>query len=465
MKKIFLSMLMLVAASAAFAQMTPEEKAALKEQQAALKAAQKEAKGQMSEGIKLRDEIELIVTANQTEVAKAAKADMSIVEKNNATIKQKAQEANQLLLTALNSGHIAQKSLFNANKALDDVSSRLLNPELELAAKHQTFDTLAFAKAVDGVCTGCYGQLENGNPKDELQKPVLIQAGNKMPKLMTYYAYLSMFYAETKNLDGAMAALDNYANFGKKYPRVADAEAVKNPQYPVSQIAFNVYLTAYNQKRFEVCEKYYDLACQYPDEQSHTFVLSSRPQIYLQQGDTLNWAKALESMIDDNPDSQNADIATQNLLAHHSKHGAKAMEAFADRLLAKYPNNKMANYGKGHSLFMQEKYMEALDYFKKTIEADPEFVEGYNMCGMSLYRDAGNNYFTKIEGKKFKTTAELNAAEEKLVKGPYREAAGYFESCREKASDKPELWAGPLQTIYRNLGEKAKAAELDVYLK
>lgn len=458
MKKIFLSMLMLVVASAAFAQMTPEEKAALK-------AAQKEAKTQMSQGVKLRDEIELLITANQTEAAKAAKADMSIIEKNNASVKQKALEANQLLLTALNSGHIADKNKFDANKALDDVSTRLLNPELEKAAKHEAFDTLAFAKAVDGVCTGCYGQLEYGNMKNELQKPVLMSAQNKMPKLMTYYAYLSMFYAETKNLDGAMAALDKYADYGKNYPRVADNEAVKNPQYPASQLAFNIYLTAYNLKRYEVCEKYYDMAFQYPDEQSHAFVLSSRPQIYLQQGDTLNWAKSLEKMIDDAPDSQNADIATQNLLAYHSKSGAKAMEEFADKLLAKYPNNKMANYGKGHSLFMQEKYSDALGYFKKTIEADPEFVEGYNMCGMSLYREAGNNYFQKIEGKKFKTTAELNAAEEKLVKAPYREAAGYFESCRDKASDKPDLWAGPLQTIYRNLGEKAKAAEMDVYLK
>ena len=35
----------------------------------------------------------------------------------------------------------------------------------------------------------------------------------------------------------------------------------------------------------------------------------------------------------------------------------------------------------------------------------------------------------------------------------------------EKAPEQPDTWAGPLQTIYRNLGEKEKAAELDAYTK
>ena len=458
MKKIFLSMLMLVAAGTAMAQMTPEEKAALK-------AAEKEARTQIAQGIKLRDGIELLMQANQAEFAKGDKKNQDLIDKNLVEVKKKALEANELLTKALTSGHVADKQQFDANKALDDVSTRLLNPELELAAKHESFDTLTFAKAVDGVCRGCYGQMEYGNPKNELQKPVLASAKAKMPKLMTYYAYLSMFYAETKNLDGSMDAFEKYANYGKNYPKVADEEAVKNPQYPASQMAFNLYLTAYNLKRFDVCEKYYDLALQYPDEQSHNFVTSSRPQIYLQQGDTANWVKSLEEMVDADPNSANADIATQNLLAYFSKKGAQSMSDFADRMLAKNPNNKMANYGKGHSLFNQEKYLEALEYFKKTVEIDPDFIEGYNMCGMSLYRQANENFRLKIDGKKFKTNAEMTNAEEKLVKSLYRQAVDYFESCREKASDKPDLWAGPLQTIYRNIGEKDKAAELDVYLQ
>ncbi len=458
MKKIILSLLMCAAFGTAFAQMTPEEKAALK-------AAQKEAKTQVSAGIKLRDEVNTLYSANQAEEAKGDKKNQSVIDKNVVLIKEKSLQASELLTKALSSGHVAPKQLFDTGKALDDVSTQLLNPELNLAAKKQTFDTLTFDRAIDGVCLGCYTQIENGNPKDEMQKVTLAQAKLKMPKLMTYYAYDCIFYTETKNMEGAMKAFDKYAGFAKKYPLVANEEAVQNPQYPVSQFAFNLYYTAFTLKRYDICDKYYNQALQFNDESSHNFVLSSRPQMFLQKGDTANWVASLEEMIAADPTSQNSDVAVQNLLAYFSKKGPKEMSEFADKMLAQNPANKMANYGKGHSLFSQEKYEEALPFFKKSVEVDANFTDGYNMCGMALYRQAGENYYKQIDGKKFKTTAELNAAEEKLVKSLYREAATYFEKCRELTPDTPEMWAGPLQTIYRNLGQKAKAAELDTYTK
>lgn len=458
MKKIFLSMLMLVVAGTAFAQMTPEEKAALK-------AAQKLAKTQVSSGIKLRDQVLTFYKANEAEAAKGDKANKALIEENIKSIKEKSLEAHELLTKAIQSGHIEGKKLFDPCKALDDVSTQLLNPELNLAAKHETFDTLTFAKAVDGVCMGCYGQIENGNPKDVIQKPIIDVANLKMPKLLTYYAYLCIFYSETKNLDGAIAAYEKYADFAKNYPRVAAAEEVKNPQYPASQFAFNIYYTAYTLKRFDVCAKFYDQALQYSDEQSRNFVLSSRPQIYLQKGDTVNWVKALEEMIEQNPTSSNAEVATQNLLAHFSKKGPQAMSEFADKVLASNPENKVANYGKGYSFFAQEKYEDALPFFKKAVEIDGNYVDGIFMCGTCLYRQALENYYKYLDNKKFKSDAELKKAENMYVKDLYREAVHYFETCREKAPDQSDQWAGPLQNIYKNLGEKEKAAELDEYMK
>lgn len=458
MKKIIMSILMLAVFGTASAQMTPEEKAALK-------AAEKEAKSQVSDGIKLRDEINLLYKANQDEREKGEKKNQAVIDKNAADIKQKAEVANGLLMKALASGHVAPKQRFDACKALDDVSTHLLNPELERAAAKQTFDTLLFAKSVEGVCEGCYGQLEYGSPKDYEQKPLLAQAELKMPKLQIYYAYLCLFYTETKNLDGAMAAFDKYAGFAKKYPKVADEESVKNPQYPLSQFAFNLYLTAFNMKRYDICEKYYDLALQYPDEQSHNYLLSSRPQIYLQQGDTAQWVKSLENIIYDAPQSLNAEVATQNLMAYYSKKGPKAMNEFADNILAKDPESKMANYGKGYSLFAEEKYEEALPFFQKTVEIDPEYVDGYNMCGTSLYRKALDNNYKYVDGKVFKSKAAENEAKEKYLFVLLRQAVTYFETCREKAPEKPELWASALQNIYKNLGENAKAAELEPYMK
>ena len=454
MKKMFLSLLMLALVGSASAQLTPEEK-----------AAQKEAKTQLSNGIKLRDEVLLLYNTNQAEAKKGEKSNDALIIKNQNSIREKSIASLDALQKAFATGFVPEKQLFDAAKALDDVSTQLLNPELALAANKQTFDTLTFAKSVDGVSQGCYGQLEYYNPKVEAQKVSYEAAKLKMPKLKTYYGYLCYFYVESKNLDGAVSAYDKYIGFSEKYPKVADEPEVKNPQTPASQFAFNIYYTAFNLKRYDVCDKFYEKALEFPDEQSHNFVVSSRPQMYLQQGDTANWVKSMEELILSAPNSPNAEVATQNLLAHFSKQGSETMGAFAEKLLAKDPNNKMANYGKGYSLFSSEKYTEALEYFKKSVEADPDFVEGYNMCGTSLYRQASVNYFKQIDGKKFSNATTLANAEEKYVKSLYREAATYFEACREKAPEDSDLWAGPLQTIYKNLGEKAKAAEMEQYVK
>ena len=451
-------MLLLVSVSSAFAQMTPEEKAELK-------AAQKEAKSQVSQGMKLRDEILMMYAANQTEQAKGEKANKKLITDNKAAIATKSREANELLLTAIGSGHVADKQMFDASKALDDVSSQLLNPELEKAAAHETFDTLAFAKAVDGVCKGCYGVLEHGNKKNELQKPTILQSELKMPKLMTYYAYLCLFYTETKNLKGASDAFDKYANFAQTYPLVANEPEVVNPQYPISQFAFNLYYTAYQLKDVASCEKYYPLALKFEDEQSHNFVVSSRPQLYHDMQDTVKWVAALEDVATAYPGTDAGETAIQNLLSIAGHKGNAEMCQKADELLGRFPNSKVANYGKGYSFFAQEKYEDGLTYFQKSVEIDPEYVEGNFMCGMSIYRQALENYYKHIDSKKYKSAAEMNAAEDKYVKTYFRQAKGYFERCRELAPTKVEDWAGPLQNIYKNLGEKDKAAEMAELLK
>ncbi len=459
MKKFMLTILACGLVSMAMAQ-TPEEKAAMKAEREALKAAQKEAKSQMNDGIKLRDAVNLLYNANQTERGKGEKADQDLISKNEAAIKKQSLEAHELLTKALASGHVAEKKLFEAYKALEDVSTQLLNPELNKAAASQPFDTLTFAKAVDGVSDGCYGVITHGNKKDELQKPTVLADELKMPKLMTYYAYLCQFYITGKNLPAACVALDKYVAFPQKYPAVAEDEAVKNPSMPVSQFAFNIYLTAFNAKDFSVCEKYYELASQYPDEASHNFVLSSRPQMYKEVGDTVKWVQALKDVADKNPDSDAAETAIQNLLSIYSNRGNAELTKVADEMLAKYPNSKVTNYGKGYSLFSQELYDEGYAYFLKALEIDPGYVNAIYMAGTCKYRNALSNYYKYIDNKKYKTQAEMSQAEETYVKAYFRDAQKHFEHLRELKPEDVSQWAGPLENIYKNIGMPEKAAEM-----
>lgn len=450
-------MLMLVAASAAFAQMTPEEKAALKAQQAAQKAAEKKARDEIAKAKKLYDAGTALMSPDPyTNKARTHEDTLAAMDKYR--------EGEQLLESALSSGNVAEKQLYDAWLTRKMIANHLMNYNLVKFNK-EPFDTIECCQSIINVTKGMENIIKYHKKNDEFQeKQAKLEIANVV-KMSTFMGYRSYFYVLMKDIENAAKALDDYMAYPNKFAGVCPQIKEYQPDPSYENLGFNIYLLAYNAKKYDLCEKFYDIASSYDDEQSHNFVLSSRPQMYLLQGDTAKWVAALEQVIDKEPGSTNADAAVQNLLAYYGKKGFDEMSAFADKILAKDPNSKMGNYGKGHSLFSANKYMEALEYFKKTIEIDPEFVEGYNMSGMCLYRQAADNYFNKIDGKKFKSQAEVNAAEEKLVKSLYREAIGYFESCRDKSPNDTSLWAGQLKTIYVNLGDKAKAAEMDAYLK
>lgn len=458
MKKVFLSLIALGMFSVARAQqLTPEEKAALK-------AAQKEAKTEMNAGIKLRDQVLMLNTAIQEEQAKGEKADQEEIKANQAQIKEKSLEAIDHLQKAMRSGMIADKKMFEPSKALDDVATFALNPELNLAADNQPFDTLAYAKAVDAVCEGCYGVIAYGNKKDELQKMPILQSEVKMPKLMTYYAYLTLWYTQDKNVKGAEQAFEKYKNFGKDYPLVAENEAVKKPQYPFSQFAFNLYYTAYELKDAELAEKYYREALEYPDAGSHSFVIASRPQMYKDMGDTVKWVGALEDLVTEFGDEEVGENALQNLLAIYSHQGNEVMAKKVNEILAKNPDSKVANYGKGYSLFAAEKFVEAKQYYEKAISIDPTYANAWYMAGMCEYRAGMDNYYKYIDSKKYTSVTAMKEAEEKYVRTHFRAALPYFEKLREMKPEAVDDWASPLQNIYKNLGEADKAKEMEQLL-
>lgn len=433
---------MLLAAAGSMMAQTPEEKAAAKAAAAAEKAAVKEATSQMSQGMKLRDEVMALFTANQAELAKGDKANADVVAKNEANIKIKSQQASDLLAKALRSGKIVEKKQFDGWKALDDVSSQLLNPELQLASQNQAFDTVCFAGAVRNVADALHGQLKTGNPKDELQKPALATAGLKLPKIKTYFAYLTMFYIQDKRIPEASAALEEYIGFETKYPEVANEPEVKNPTTPPAQLAFNIYYTAYQQKDWATMEKFYDQAMKFDDPDSHNFVVQSRPQMYLQQGDSAKWEACMKEMIKADPKSEGAETAIWNLCANLAKNSDNdKLNAFIDECLSLNGESKSANIWKGRFLKTQRKNTEAIKYLEKAGEIDPNEAMVQELIGECYYDIAIENnkdITAKIDKRKYANQAAANKDIEAKVKTNMRKAIEYFEkaiSASEAGSD------------------------------
>ncbi|MBQ0019187.1 MAG: hypothetical protein KBT39_01535 [Bacteroidales bacterium] len=464
MKKFVIALAAVLFAGSMFAQ-TPEEKKAAKEAEKAAKAAEKAAnKAAMDlydKGYSFYDKSNTKMNEfNQNKQYEKDQAKVAAMQaKLNAEMYDLAKQGSPILGEALATGRIEEKKLFEGYHAQDFMLSQLINAELQHASKKEPFDTAFFAKAAMDMCDACHYQLKYGKTNDDQQKVIISQVKAKFPRLYTYLAYAVQFEIENKNLEGACKALDSYKNFPQKYPEIANEPSVANPEIPFSQFAFNIYYTAYQAKRFDICEKYFDEAIQFDDESSKAFVTQSRPQMYLQKGDTIAWTAAMKELIDNDPESETAEIAAQNLLAYYAGKSVDDMGKFADELIAKNPNSKIANYGKGFSFVARQKFAEAAKYYEKCVEIDPDYFDGNYQCGFCYYQ-IGLENGRKISDKKYASQAAADKEAETLVKSYLRKALPYFEKARELKPDDPSRWAFELKTIYNNLGMKDKAKSL-----
>lgn len=439
MKKIFIAMILFMTAGMAMAQMSPEEKKALKE-------AQSKAKKEMSEAIKLRDAAKTM----QQEATPEKPCDWAVV-------KQNCLQAAGLIESALQSGHVEEKKLFDAWFCCDEVYSFLLNVELQKAARNEPFDEALFEKCVVNVSRSIQNVLKYGNPKDENQKAILPNERLKLAKCQLYYAYMMQFASQAQNNAALIAACEKYINFTKEFPEVADLITSPQPTYP--QMAFNIYFTAYNMKDYSKMAEYRELALQFDDAEARNFIEGSTNQVLLAQGDTIGWINNMKAAVAKDPTSEQSENCIQNLLAYYAGKGNAELGAFSDEMLAMAPDSRIANYGKGFSLFSDQKYEEAAKYFEKCIEIDPDYIDALQQAG-GCYFNIANANNAKISGKSYKSQAEADQAMRSVL-DYFEKAMPFFERVRELAPEDPNKWAYELKIIYTSLKmtDKAKAIE------
>ena len=436
MKKLMFGLALLLSAGMTMAQ-TPEEKAAMKE-----------AKAQLTQAMKLRDAAKTALQA-----ATAAKPA------DEAMVKQSCQEADELIEKALAGGHIDQKKLFDAYFVKDEVNTFLLNQEFAKYQRKEDVDVAFFNESLTKACDGMNGVLKYGNPKDDIQSGVIKAEKVKLAKCQVYYALLVQIANQNGNTEAVIDNCKKYIDYPKAYPAVADLCA--NPNPPYSQMAYYICAMAYNLKDWKTLAEYTPLAKEYDDPDAKKFMDAASTNALLQQGDTIGWVKAMREQIAKDPTSEESEVTIQNLMAFYAKNPVE-LGKFCDEVLAEAPYSKMANYGKGYSLFAESKYAEALEYYKKSVEADPDYLDGNIQCGICLFNIADANNKT-IAGKRYKSQAEADADVQKNVRSYFEQALPYFEKVRQLVPDDSGKWAYELRTIYNAIGQKDKAKELENY--
>lgn len=439
MKKFILSLALLTAASGAFAQ---EDKAAAKAAAAALKAAQKEAKSQMTEAINI----------NNTLDEKLRDAENPMSEED---FWAQSKKGSALITAALASGNLAENKLADAYKASAAYAFRMHNMLIGHAAKKEPFDTALFLPNLVQMTDGLSNELkytkvvkgETGNEKDLLQKKDFLS------KSKDYYIYAAQFEADCKRYDNALKAYDLALNYVKNYPLVAN---IVKCSVEDNQIAYYAYFAAHDAKKFDMMDKYYDLAVTFAAGAEGVKQLVSHK--YLEQGDTVKWAETLKKQVLAEPAANDDNI--QRLLGYYMSKGTEAMTTFADEIIAVDPTSKIANYGKGYALFTAKKYDEALACYLKATESAPDYYDAWYQAGMCKYRQAIDLNST-IESIKNQVKAKEAKAQTQQL---FTEAIPYFEKARECEPDSPNKWAFELKQCYSAAGNKAKADEMDQLL-
>lgn len=440
MKKIILSLVLLMSVGAVSGQ-TPEEKAKAKAEAKALKAATKQAKSKVSEAKNIYNALNLKIQEKKA---------------TNEEILSECKKSQNLLQEAFKSNLLDEKNLLEAYKLSSEVAFKPHNIMLmEFAAKKLPFDTVYMVNNLKMLTEGLHYEIintkvttgETGNEGYIKAKKVnLAQCGD-------HYIYAAQFEAACKRYESALECYDMALSYKEKYPEVAEFVDLRIPN---EQIAYYAFHTAHDAKMYDAMDKYFDDAMKFADGAEGTKQV--RVISYLERGDSASWAKCMYDFTVQDPEA-NQDYV-QMLLAYYQKKGNDKMMEYADKIISVAPDLYIANYGKAYVLFSTEKYDEAFKYYQKCTEVKPEVYDGWYQCGLCKYRIALalNATISSIKDqKKAKATLEE-------TKKLFGEAAPFFEKARECTPDEPSKWAYELKQCYTVTGQAAKAAEMDKLL-
>ena len=265
------------------------------------------------------------------------------------------------------------------------------------------------------------------------------------------------FFYNQKDYKGAFDAFALYVNSGDS-PMFEGVDLKDTYKY---EIAYFTSLSAYQSKDYPNVIKYAQIAAQdtaKAKDATEILVFSKKETMKTPQ-DTLEYIDMLKKASQQFPEDQrySAWIGDYYLTTNRTEE----LSTWADAEIAKNPDDKFAYVFKGEALRMSEKYDEAVACYKKAFELDPTYLAAAYQAGVSL-----NSKAIKMKDElSDKKTGMLTAANAAKVKEVLQEAKPYLEKVRELDPDHEQVnWVYALYQLYYNLGDKAKAEELEKML-
>ena len=256
------------------------------------------------------------------------------------------------------------------------------------------------------------------------------------------------------NLNNSGEALKYFGTYveSASYP-LFEKENLAVSDTLLPQIAYYATLAANGAENKDAILKYAPFAIK--DKENGSVAMQLWSDALKSKGDTAKWVESLKEGILKFSDNS---YFFANLVDYYSSSNqpGKAME-FADDMLAKEPNNKLYLYVKAYLHHNLKEYDKAIEFYKKTIEADPQYAEAYSNMGLVLLmkaQDFATSVTTDINDPKY---AEGQAQ----IKKYYEEARPYYEKAKELKPEQKDLWAPGLYRVYYNLNMGPEFEEIE----
>lgn len=356
---------------------------------------------------------------------------------------------------------------------LGDVFGMQFNPELMLAAQNLPLDTAKFCACLDKTVeyyTKSFVCDNTPDAKGKIKAKHNVQNRKQLMSMLDYYYYSGIFLNQNHDLAGSCGEFMKFIELRKNPAFTASMQdsiyAGRKSLY--DQAAFNVALLNYQQQNWDNVLAVMEDALKDEKNLHETYII--KLQAHSAKGDSAAWLATLVDAIDHV--ENNTNFMEQLIYYYTQKNDAASANAMSDKLIASNPNNKSAWYMKGCTqLNLEMNYPAARECFLKALEVDPNYMEANLNVAYTYMNEVRQNSqngkykIATVKSSYDKTEKALYEKEMAEIRDYYQKALPYAEKVRELIPDQPKRWANALSMIYSNLGNKAKADEVDEILR
>lgn len=324
------------------------------------------------------------------------------------------------------------------------IQKRINEKEMEKAYLRQSYDTLKAYNSLYNMCQLFLKCDELEQIPNEKGKVKFKFRSKNASTLLTERVNLINGGSQYYNLGKNKEAL----NFFGMYVDLANAPILAKEQLAakdtlLTTIAFYASLSASRMNDYASAVKYGLIAKNSKENGKDAMQLIA--EAYKAQKDTANWVETLKEGIQSFTDNN---YFFGHLVDYYSNTNKfKDAMAFADQMIAKDPKNPFFLYVKGYLNQSMKNYDQAIEFYKKTIEIDSKYAEAYSNMGLAYWTQA-LDYASKnnieFNDPKYK-------GEQAKVLEFYKKAKPCYEKARELKPQNKELWLSGLYTVYYKL--------------